>query len=318
MNNDSPAPIGLANNRPLQSKTGDMRTDIAIAYHLGAPHTDKDQLYLSLAKDAKPLQKHGFLVRRPKDYRQLINKAIEKNSQQDATPEERELLLSTLTNQAAVGRLLLINSKFLGVPSWMFNEAKFYKNAGLRSNELRNLFPDNPCEFFLAIRNPATFIPESFFAQKGKIYPDFIGDVDLTKILWSQVIERIQQANPDCPITIWCNEDTPIIWATVLSEISAVDHQTEFKGDLDIIRGIISTNGITRLEQYLNERPSLNEMQRRRVKAVFLEKFVLSDAVEFEIDLPGWTEETVAEMTEVYEDDIETIERMPGVNFISP
>ncbi|MEE9428536.1 MAG: hypothetical protein V3V25_10355 [Paracoccaceae bacterium] len=295
-----------------------MRTDIAIAFHLGAPHTDNEQLYLSLQKDTDLLTNGGFLVRRPKEYRRLLNEAIEKNNQQDATPEEQELLLSTLTNQSPVGRLLLTNSKFLGVPAWMFNQARFYQNAGLRTNELRNLFPENSCEFFLAIRNPATFIPDSFSGQKNKNYAEFIGGVDLESIRWSSVIELIQQANPDCPITVWCNEDTPIIWSTVLTEVAAINPQTPLKGHLDIIKEIISPEGGKRLEQYLEERPSLNEMQRRRVKAVFLEKFVVGDAVEFEIDLPDWTGDTVSKMTEIYEDDIETIERMPGVSFISP
>lgn len=295
-----------------------MRTDIAIAYHLGAPHTDNDRLFRSLRKDPDLLGDNGVLVRRPREYRRLLDEAIEKNAEQDATPQEQELLLSTLTNQQAVARLVLTNSKFLGVPAWIFNKSIFYQNAGLRTNELRNLFPDNPCEFFLALANPATFVPEAFAAQEGKSYQDFISGISLENINWSDVIDRIQQANPDCPITVWCNEDTPIIWSTVLAEVAAVSTSTVFNGDLDIINTIISTEGGARLEQYLGERPKLNEMQRRRVKAVFLEKFVLDDAVEIEIDLADWTEELVEQLTELYEDDIERIAHMPGVNFISP
>jgi len=295
-----------------------MRTDIAIAYHLGAPQTDNEQLFRSLQNDPELLAKNGILVRRPKEYRRLINEAIEKNNQRDASTEEQELLLSTLTNQQPVGRLVLTNSKFMGVPSWMFNRGIFYQNSALRTNELRNLFPDNPCEFFLAIKNPATFVPEVFAAQDAKDYTDFVGGIDLDKIHWADVIQRIQQANPDCPITVWCNEDTPIIWSTVLGEVAAVDQSTVFNGDLDVVREIISQDGAERLDQYLTERPTLNEMQRRRVKAVFLEKFVLSDAVDIEIDLPGWTDEVVENMTVIYEDDIERIAHMPGVNFIAP
>jgi hypothetical protein len=295
-----------------------MRTDIAIAYHLGAPQTDNFQLFRSLRKDPDLMNDSGVLVRRPKKYRKLIDQALEKNNKQELTAQDQELLLSTLTNQRAVGRVVLTNSRFLGVQSWMFHQAIFYQNAGLRTNELRNLFPANPCEFYLAIKNPATFVPEAFATQDVKIYGEFIGGIDLLSVRWSTVIERIQQANPDCPITVWCNEDTPIIWSTVLAEVSAVDLSTVFTGDLDIIRDIISTEGFDRLDHYLSERSSLNEMQRRRVKAVFLEKFVLEDAVDVEIDLPGWTDELVDHLTDIYEDDIEQIARMPGINFISP
>jgi len=91
-----------------------------------------------------------------------------------------------------------------------------------------------------------------------------------------------------------------------------------FTGELDIISKIISEEGRDRLKQYLAERPDLNELQRRRVNSVFLEKFVLDDTVEIEIDLPGWTDDLVDKMTEVYEADINVIANMPGVNFIAP
>ncbi len=295
-----------------------MRTDIAIAYHLGAPHTDNEQLIWSLRKDGQLLTANGVTVPRPREYRRKINDAIAKDQEKNLPPDERELLLSTLTNQGPVGRICLSSTKFMGVASWMFNGAVFYQNAGVRTKELRDLFPDNPCEFFLALSNPATFIPDVFASQNAKNYPEFVGEMALDEIRWSDVISRIQTANPDCPITIWCNEDTPIIWSTVLREISALDQKTRFLGDLDIVRNIITPDGANRLEQYLTERPALNEMQRRRVQSVFLEKFVVEDAVEVEIDLPGWTDETVTTMTEIYEEDIEKIERMPGINFISP
>ncbi|MEE9388320.1 MAG: hypothetical protein V3U96_06890 [Paracoccaceae bacterium] len=295
-----------------------MRTDIAIAYHLGAPHTDNEQLLWSLRKDAELLVQNGVAAPRPREYRRRLSDAVEKDINGEFSMEDREQLLSTLTNQQQVGRVYFSSSKFLGVQSWMFNNAAFYQNAGNRTKELRNLFPDNPCEFFLSIRNPATFVPEAYLGQNGKDYKGFIGDINIADIRWSTVIQRIQDANPDCPITVWCNEDTPIIWASVLREVAGLDANASLRGDLDIIRSIISPDGTTRLEQYLDERPALNEMQRRRVKAVFLEKFVVDDAVDVEIDLPGWTDETVAMMTETYEDDIGTISRTPGVNFISP
>ncbi len=297
---------------------GKMRTDIAIIYHLGAPQTDNEQLIWSLRKDMDLLGENGVVVPRPREYRRHISDAVAKGLENKFSQDDRELLLSTLTNQGPAGRLYLSGAKFLGVPTWMFNTTTFYQNAGIRTKELRNIFPDNPCEFLLAIRNPATFLPDVFLSQNGKNYQDFINGMELENIRWSDVITKIQRANPDSPLTVWCNEDTPIIWSAVLGEVTALDQKTRFRGDLDIIRGIISDDGATRLEQYLEERPSLNEMQRRRVKAVFLEKFVVEDAVEVEIDLPGWTEETVTMMTEAYEDDIETIQHMPGVNFISP
>ncbi|MGR3342690.1 MAG: hypothetical protein ACU0DI_05615 [Paracoccaceae bacterium] len=294
-----------------------MQTHITMAYHLGAPHTDNDQLTWSLRKDSRLLSDHGVMLRRPREYRNLISGMISKLDGQKASLEGQELLLATIVKQQKISRLIFSNSKYLGVPSWMFKNGIFYQNAGSNTAKLRNLFPDNPCEFFLSIRNPATFVPSSYTGQNSKNYREFVDNVDFQEIRWSDVIDCIQQENPDCPITVWCNEDTPIIWPTVLSKVTALNHQTQFSGGLDIVKSIISKEGAARLEKYLNDSPALSEQQRRTVTAIFLEKFVVDDAVEEEIDLPGWTEYLVEEMTQIYEYDIELLKHIPGVNFIS-
>ena len=45
---------------------------------------------------------------------------------------------------------------------------------------------------------------------------------------------------------------------------------------------------------------------------------MIAEEVEEEIDLPGWTEDTVAVLTDSYEEDVLRIASMPGVRFISP
>ncbi len=80
----------------------------------------------------------------------------------------------------------------------------------------------------------------------------------------------------------------------------------------------MAPEGVTRLQSYLNERPHRNELQIRRIKSKFLEKYYLPRAVDLEIHLPGWSDEFVQDLTERYEDDLEVIEAMPGVNFICP
>ncbi len=289
-----------------------------IAFHLGAPHTDNGQLTWSLRKDTKLLHENGVLARRPGTYRKLLNEKVKELDGCQASPAEQDELLSSIVKDQPVNRLILSNSKFMGIPAWMFNNGIFYKNAGTNMARLRNLFPDHPCEIFLAIRDPATFVPEAYLTQDEKGYDDFINGISLLDIRWSDVIASIQQANPDCPITVWCNEDSPVIWSTVLRKISGLEPDTNFRGGMDIINTIMSPEGAERLITYLQENPNLSETQSHEVKAIFLEKFALDSAVEDVIDLHGWTNEIVDELTECYEDDIELIERMSGVDFIAP
>ena len=93
---------------------------------------------------------------------------------------------------------------------------------------------------------------------------------------------------------------------------------TRMKGEEDIINNIISEEGQTLLAKYLADRPNLTEAQRRRLRIVFLERFYLSDVVEEVIDLPGWTDETVDALTNIYDDDVNRIKQMDGVTFLSP
>ena len=295
-----------------------MRTDINIVYHLGAPHTDNDQVTWSLRKDAAMLADNGIMLRRPKEYRPLIKEMIlELKGDAPSIVDQENLLTSIIRNQQ-VDRLIMSDSRFLGVPAWMLYGGKFYQNAGKNTQTIRNLFPDNPCEFHLGISNPANFIPAVFTGQTDKTYEKFIDGAELATVRWSEVIAQIQQQNPDCPITVWCNEDTPIVWPSILREIAGLDPQVRLQGELDVIQQIMSSDGVELLIKYLEERPGLTEVQRRRIRGIFLEKFYLDDAVEEEIDLPGWTDDTIDALTDIYEDDIERIERMAGVNFISP
>jgi len=294
-----------------------MRTEIEIAYHLGAPNTDNNQITWSLRKDANLLTERGVLIRRPKLYLGHIKKAIAELDGKQQPVADQEMLLQAITRGADAKRVILSSGNFLGVPAWMFYGGGFYPNAGKTTKALRNLFPDNPCEFFLGIANPATFIPAAFKMQEGKKYEEFMGDTNLATVRWSDVVARIQEANPGCPVTIWSNEDTPVIWPTVLHEIIKLDSDVRLSGEMDIIREIMSEKGFGLLEKYLHDRPNLTEKQRRQIRALFLEKFYLEDAVDETIDLPGWTHETVGALTQIYESDLKEIRQMPNVKFLS-
>ena len=117
---------------------------------------------------------------------------------------------------------------------------------------------------------------------------------------------------------VWANEDTPLIWGQLIRELSGIDPTTPISGGFDLLTEIMSKPGMRRLRAYLKANPPQTELQKRRIMAAFLDKYAMEDAIEEELDLPGWTDDTVAYMTEQYEDDLFTIERMPGVNMITP
>jgi hypothetical protein len=96
-----------------------------------------------------------------------------------------------------------------------------------------------------------------------------------------------------------------------------VDLSYAMRGELDIMKGIMTRQGFKRMSYYLQEHPPPNQAQLQRVLMAFLEKFVIEEALDVDINLPGWTPAFVDEVTSFYDDDVARIEQMPGITFIS-
>ena len=80
----------------------------------------------------------------------------------------------------------------------------------------------------------------------------------------------------------------------------------------------MSNEGMQRFLSYIKSHPPQSENQKRRIMAAFMDKYAIDDEVEEEVDLPGWTDEVMDFLTEIYEEDIDIIQSMPGVTVITP
>lgn len=289
-----------------------------IVYHLGVHCTDDEKLVKCLLKNRGALAQEGIVVPGPARYRTFLRETAAELNGQPATTDTQAMVLDAIMDEDSAERLILSFDNFLAFPNWVIGRNQLYPAAAERTRGLAQIFPDLQCEFHLAIRNPATFLPALFSRLKGKTYEEFIEGTDPILIKWSELITRIREANPDVPITIWCDEDTPMIWPEVLREVSGHDPATELEGVTDLLSTIMSRDGLARMQTYLESRPPQTEIQRRRIVAAFLDKFGLNDQIEMELDLPGWTEAYVDALTQQYDDDVAAIARMPGVTFIAP
>ncbi|MEM1387707.1 MAG: hypothetical protein AAF748_05065 [Pseudomonadota bacterium] len=291
---------------------------ITFVYHLGVHATDEDLLVRSLLKDGNLLQGRNVIVPRPRRYRTMVREHLQLYRGDPMPDEAQKAFFDALLQGYACERAVLSDPDYLTMPYNVFESQQLYSKAGFRTTWLRYLFPENPCEFFIGLRNPATFLPALLGLKGVPGYEALVKKTDPRRMRWPNMLERIQNNNPGCPITVWSNEDTPLIWPQLLREITATELSFRFQGDNDVLKEIVRPEGLEKLERYLEGRPPQSELQRRRVIAAFLDKYAMPEALEAEIDLPGWTGDLVDEVTALYEDDLYTIERMPGVNFISP
>ena len=149
-------------------------------------------------------------------------------------------------------------------------------------------------------------------------FSEFMHGLAPHNVRWSDLIARILNILPNASLTVWCNEDTPLIWAQLIRELGGVDPLTKITGGFDLLASIMSAEGMKRFVTYLKANPPQTEVQKRRIIAAFLEKYALDEEIEEDIDIPGWTDATLNHLTALYEEDVYRIERMEGVTFIAP
>ncbi|EAR52638.1 hypothetical protein OG2516_00389 [Oceanicola granulosus HTCC2516] len=289
-----------------------------IVYHIGANCTDGERLTRSLAKNDETFAAQGIRVPPGGKYRRLLRETIQNLDGREPEPDTRDILLDAILDDESAERLVLSNPDFICIANRIFEGGTFYGLADFKVASFRRLFPEDRVEFHLALRNPATFIPAAFAESKSPSLETYLRGVDPLSVRWSDLVTRIRAAAPDAGLTIWCNEDTPLIWAQLIRELSGVDPMTKISGGFDLLNAIMSPEGMRRLLVYLKSHPPQTEVQKRRVIAAFLDKFAIDEEVEEEVDLPGWTDELVDALTAAYEEDVYAIERMNDVTFIGP
>ena len=288
-----------------------------IVYHLGAHFTDEERLVKCLLKNRAVLAQYGIAVPGPKRYRNLLRDAAVQLKGAAASRDTQALLLDQIMEEDVAKRLILSWDSFLSLPPWVL-KGTLYPAAGERVRAFSQIFPEIEAEFHLAIRNPATFLPTLFEKQRTKDYAEFLAGADPFRLRWSDVVERILAANPDAPLTIWCDEDTPLIWPEVLRAVAGLPEDCVLAGEDDLLTSLMSGEGHARMRSYLASHAPATILQRRKIVSAFLDKFALPERIDMEVEMPDWTAENVEDMTTEYEQDVARIAAMPGVTFIAP
>jgi hypothetical protein len=183
---------------------------------------------------------------------------------------------------------------------------------------LQHLFAQDKLELYIGLRNPATILPGLLENAHPDRKAQVLSNLDPYHLRWSDLLTRLRRAVPQVPLTVWCFEDMPLIWAQIIRDMSGLEMNQRLDGGMDLLSTIMSREGMRRLRQYLAQHPDMSETQQRRVMAAFLDKYVREDELEEEIDLPGWSEALIESVTALYEEDMQIVQRIPGVTMITP
>lgn len=289
-----------------------------LVLHAGAHFTEEDRLLRCLLRNAEAFSNRGVAVPGPGKYRTLLKETVAALQDAPPAPDARDVLFDLILEEENADRVILSQMFLFGAPRACVRHGMIYESAPERVAQLAALFAHDEFELFLSLRNPATLLPALFGKAPQDDMDSFLRGANPFAVKWSDTLMAIRAAAPSVKITAWCFEDMPMIWSEIMREMAGLDHGQPIVGAFDLLNDIMSKEGMQRFEEYIAAHPGMTEMQIRRVIAAFLDKFAIEDAIEEELNAPGWTEDDVDTMTDIYEDDMTAVSRIPGVTFIAP
>lgn len=289
-----------------------------IVYHLGAHCTDDERLIRCLWKNRETLSEQGIIVPAPTRYRALLRDTAVTLKGRAASRDTQAVVLDQIMEEDHADRLVLSWDNFLSYPQWAIRSRRLYPAAAERIRAFTQIFPEIDAEFHLALRNPASFVPALFGRLNGKSLEEVMGGADPRDLSWFRLVEEVRTLNPNASLTIWCDEDTPLIWPEVLQAVAGYAPATAMTDVDDLLADLMSSDGLERMRAYMAANPPANVTQRRRIVSAFLDKFALSDQIDMELDLPGWDQDLIDTLNDNYRNDISRIRTIPGVTFLDP
>lgn len=289
-----------------------------LVLHTGVHFTEEDRLMKCLLRNADDFAARGTMVPGHTRYRGILRETLNAMVSAPASDMARDVLMDAILDEGEAERVILSDANFFRTPKSAFQQGMFYPAAPVRMMRMAQVFEDDDVEIFMGIRNPATLLPILYNKSDNQDPAAFWGGRDPRDVLWSETIGLLREAVPNVPITIWCNEDSPMIWAHIIRQMAGLPDDQKIIGGFDLLSSIMSSEGMKRFRAYLKDHPVMTEHQKRRAIAAFLDKYAIDGEVEEELDMPGWTADVVEDMSESYDEDLAVIAAMPGVRVLLP
>lgn len=289
-----------------------------IVFHLGVHCTDDGRLVRSLLRSRAPLMGMGIAVPPPRRYRAMLRESYNILNGMAAPADVESLMIDTLTDDEETRRILLFHEGLLCIPQRAISDEGLYPMAPRRMAGFASLFPSHRVELHMALCNPATLVPTLALRAGPNGYETVTDGAIVGRLSWLSTISRTLEANPGLELTLWCNEDTPLIWPEVLRALSGVEPDIELEGDLDLLAALLDDQGLAALTADLAGLAPSDRAARHAAMTRALEVHARPEEMEIDVPLPGWDAGLIEKITARYEADCAAIAELPGVRFIAP
>ena len=234
--------------------------------------------------------------------------------------DARDILLDVFLN----GEPEECRTLYMGITSFFGAPKETVQNNALYPQAIGNLvrfvalFPEDQTHLFLALRNPTTFIPAMMAEAQTDNLNFIMNKSDPGALRWSDLLKSNRQRFPALSMTIRATEDTPFIWGQFMRLVGSFSPSTPMVGSYSLIESILSEEGFTRFQAYLEKHPEMNERQKRKVMFAFAERFGRADMLEQDVNVPGLDVLMVYDLTAQYEADLANINTISGVRLVLP
>ena len=274
-----------------------------------------DRLIRTLLRNRDELWRAGVEVPSPRRYRGVYGEAMVALKGGPASAEMQEMLLDAVMVSDDAARVVLSQAAFIGQPKRAVTPTGVYPTAHHRMTGLSNLFPQSPVEFFVSILHPARHVQDLVSQMKGD-YAAVMEDIDPRQLRWAPMFQRMLGAVPDRRIVAWAEEDLPFTWPEVLRAVAGVTAAMPLQDEDAILSDLLSPEALEQLNTQIAEQPELSVNGRRDLVEQALAQAEPAK-LEADIDLPGWSQDLIDELSEIYAADLAEIAALSGVEFIS-
>lgn len=280
----------------------------------GAHKTASSHVQHTLLGSAQALNRLGIAVLGPKTMRMDLT-PFSQLLRDGMTPEVvRAGAGGFLAHHAGdADTVVLMDENILGGTDrkMLMRKSRLYPWGPRRVSRLVQLFEHAQITLAIAIRNPSTFLPscwsESLHHGRYDDFDRFVQGFDPSGPVWSGLVDRIRDVNPNVPMTLWRYEDYPAFGSSLFTHFLKPGVADVVQMDPEIRRAGLSQQAAEWFQaQTIRDKATVRAARQRFPKAGP------------ETAYCPWSDQQSDAFRKSYDRDCEDLKNRPGVTLLRP
>lgn len=288
-----------------------------ICLHLGPPCTGTKNLLDHLIINEGLLSEIGVALRVSQDHRNWLQEAIGLNADMPLDREPDEDILAPLNLPEETGTLILCDPYFMGPLGRPYANLYWYGRVKPKIEAYYRAFSMHQTVCSIALSDPARLIPalygENLRTGNHLDFKTFLGKTTPEKLLWSELIERLQLRDQYRSIITWNADEYAFIWRQVVAAMTHLENPQFLEGRVPLKQ---EEPNVSQLEHFLKEIKPLKAKGDQIGQShwdLFLGHLGQLNK------LPGhprWSKQITTELSDIFDEDLYTIARMEQVTLV--